>query len=276
VTDGCLRARKSGRFESTERHMKSKALLLSAAAAVVSLGLGQFYLKRLEAEVSGGPKIPVLVAAQDLPAGELLSESSLALRDVPLAYLEARQVKASELKKVLGTRLAAGLKVSESLQWSDLGKFSDRSRVLSGLVQQGQRAVAIDGRSADFQGLLRPGDRVDVLLTTSGKDAASTTITLVQNLLVLSVGGNIARADEENAKGFSRGGGATVSATLAQAQVLTQAQQQGRLTLVLRNSDDVAVVDGTVETNNAHLVPQSAREKAARSAGPKEVIEHVR
>lgn len=256
--------------------MKSKALLLSAVAAVVSLGLGQFYLKRLEAEVSGGPKIPLLVAAQDLPAGELLSESSLALRDVPLAYVEARQVKASELKKVLGTRLAAGLKASETLEWSDLGKFSDRSRVLSGLVQQGQRAVAIDGRSADFQGLLRPGDRVDILLTTSAKEAASTTVTLLQNLLVLSVGANITRADEEVAKSFSRGGGATVSATLAQAQVLTQAQERGRLTLVLRNSGDVAVVEGMVETSGANLLQQGGREKAARNAGTKEAIEHVR
>lgn len=260
--------------------MKSKALLLSAVAALVSLGLGQVYLKRLEAEISGGPKIPLLVAAQDLPAGELLSESSLALRDVPLAYVEARQVKASELKKVLGTRLAAGLKASETLEWSDLGKFSDRSRVLSGLVQQGQRAVAIDGRSADFQGLLRPGDRVDVLLTTSAKEATSTTVTLLQNLLVLSVGANIARADEETAKSFSRGG-ATVSATPAQAQVLTQAQERGRLTLVLRNSADVAVVEGMNETTAANLLQQGGRDRAPsdrapKSPGIKEAIEHVR
>jgi Flp pilus assembly protein CpaB len=134
--------------------------------------------------------------------------------------------------------------------------------------------VAIDSRAADFQGLLRPGDRVDVLLTAGDKGSGSTA-TLLQNLLVLSVGSNIARVDDDAAKGGGRGGGVTVSATLEQAQVLAQAEQRGRLTLVLRNSDDVTVVEGLPETTGANLFAAKDAAPTPRPA-PKGAIEHVR
>lgn len=253
--------------------MKKLGLIVSAAAGVASLGLGQLYFSRLEAEVSGGPKVAVLVAAADVPVGATLTEARLAVRDIPQAYVEGRQVKASELKKVVGARVTGGLQANETLLWTDLAKFSDHSRVLSGLVQQGSRAVAIDSRAADFQGLLRPGDRVDVLLTAGDKGSGSTA-TLLQNLLVLSVGSNIARVDDDAAKGGGRGG-VTLSATLEQAQVLAQAEQRGRLTLVLRNSDDVTVVEGLPETTGANLFAAKDAAPAPRPA-PKGAIEHVR
>lgn len=254
--------------------MKKVGLIISVGAAVASLGLGQLYFQRLEAEVSGGPKVAVLVAAADVPVGATLTEERLAVRDIPLAYVEARQVKASELKKVVGGRVTAGLRANETLLWSDLAKFSDQSRVLSGLVQQGSRAVALDGRSSDFQGLLRPGDRVDVLLTT-GEKVQGTTVTILQNLLVLSVGSNIARVDEQASKSPVRGGGVTVSATLEQAQVLAQAEQRGRLTLVLRNADDITVIEGLPETNGTNLLTVKDAPSSGRGA-TKGTIDHVR
>lgn len=252
--------------------MKQLGLMLSALAAVTSLGLGHLYLQKLEREVSGGAKVAVLVAAADVPAGATLSEERLAVRDIPQAYVEARQVKASELKKVVGTRVSAGLRANETLLWSDLARFSDRARVLSGLVQPGSRAIALDGRTLDFQGLLRPGDRVDVLLTT-GESGASATVTLLQNLLVLSVGSNIARIGEENPKGSLRGSGVALSASPEQAQTLTQAQERGRLTLVLRNADDITVIDGLP---GAGALPASKEREPVARAAVKGGIERVR
>jgi len=254
--------------------MKKVGLIISLGAAVASIGLGQLYFQRLEAEVSGGPKIAVLVAAADVPVGATLTEARLAVRDIPQAYIEGRQVKASDLKKVVGVRVTGGLRANETLLWTDLAKFSDHSRVLSGLVQQGSRAVALDGRSSDFRGLLRPGDRVDVLLTTDEK-VQGATVTLLQNLLVLSVGSNIARVDEEASKAASRGGGVTVSATLEQAQILAQAEVRGRLTLVLRNSEDITVIEGLPETTGATLLGAKDAPTSIRSAA-KGSIDHVR
>ncbi len=259
--------------------MKKLQLILSIAAAAGSVGLAHLYLQRLEAEVSGGPKISVLVAAEDVPVGASLKEAVLAVRDVPQAYLEGRSVRASDLKKILGARVAGGLKANDAVLWSDLAQFSDHSRVLSGLVQDGMRAVAIDSRSADFEGLLQPGDRVDVLFSTGAKEeGGGSTVTLLQNLLVLSVGGSITRADDSTNAGVSRDASVNLSATLEQSQLLVQAAQHGRLTLTLRNSDDIRVVEGVRETGTKDLISAKDRTdwRQAKDAPNKEAIDHVR
>lgn len=258
--------------------MKKVQWIAAIIAAGGSVGLMHLYLSRVEAEISGGPKVPVLVAAEDVPINTPLTEKSLAVRDVPLAYLEGRNVKATELKRILGTRTASGLKANEALLWSDLTQFSDHSRMLSGLIQNGMRAVALDGRTISFDGLLRPGDRIDVVFTTTDKDSNSgSTMTLLQNLLILSVGGDIARDGDKDRKGYDRGG-VTLSATVEQAQVLTQAQQHGRLTLTLRNSEDIAVLESLPETTAKDVLGAKDRKewRAVAKAPAQKEIEHVR
>lgn len=257
--------------------MKKVQWIAATVAAVGAVGLVHLYLERLESEVSGGTKIQVLVAVDDVPIGAPLTEKSLGVRDLPQAYVEARHVRASELKKVLGVRTAAGLKANEALLWSDLSQFSDHGRMLSGLIQNGMRAVALDGGSIDFDGLLRPGDRVDVVFTASEKEVSSgTTVTLLQNLLVLSVAGELVRSDDPNRRRFGHGS-VTLSATVEQAQLLTQAQTRGRLTLTLRSSEDIAVVQGVPETTSKDLL--SAKDRVdwrGRRAPSGKEIEHVR
>jgi Flp pilus assembly protein CpaB len=113
------------------------------------------------------------------------------------------------------------------------------------------RAVSIDGRAADFDGLLRPGDRVDVLFT---EGEATSTHTILQNVLVLSVGSDIAAVDETSGRtSTARGGTVTLAVSSEGAQIVTQAKSHGRLTLSLRNADDIAVVDNLPETSGKTL-----------------------
>lgn len=255
--------------------MKKVQVIIATLLGLGSVGLGHLYLGRLEAEVSGGPKVPVLVASRDVPVGASLKQNFVAIREIPQAYLEDRHVRASDLKKVLQSRIRGGLRSGEALLWSDLSEFNDQSRVLSGLVKQGMRAVMLNGQDVDFGGLLRPGDRVDVLLTT-GDDGEGSTLTLTQNLLVLSVGENIARAGET--KGRIRSGGTvTVATTMQGAQVLAQARRRGQVSLSLRNSDDITMAEGLPETHGSSLTAPSAPQQATtiRSSKPRGRIERV-
>ena len=263
--------------------MKKPVLVLAGVAALAGLGLSHLYLKRLEAEVSGGPKVSVLVVSEDMPIGAVLTEDKLAIRDVPQAYVEERNVRASDAKKVTGVRIAGGLRANEAVLWSDLTKFSEHARVLSGLVQNGLRAVTVDARAADFDGLLRPGDRVDVLFTTLSKDADSgVTTTLLQNLLVLSVGTDLgkrdgATKDKDDALVTGRAGSVTLSATLEQAQLLTQAKERGKLGLTLRNPDDIQLVEGVPLTGAKDVLAAKDRLEWRKPAtGTAKVIDHVR
>jgi pilus assembly protein CpaB len=261
--------------------VKKSAIVVAAVAAIAGLGISNWYLARLEREISGGPRVPVLVAAKDIPIGSAVTEAELAVRDVPEAYLEARHVRASDAKKVLGVRTANGLRANEAVLWSDLATFSEHQRLLSGLVQNGMRAFRIDVRSADFDGLLRPGDRVDVLLTTRGNDAeGSATATLLQNVLVLSVGGDLGKADPEDPQTrtrFSSVSSVTLSTTVEQAQLLTQAREQGQLGLTLRNPDDIQIVEGIPLTSGKDVVLAKDRVDWRRPAPARtRGIEHVR
>lgn len=237
--------------------MKRTGALVCTISAVASVALGYLYTQRLEAEVSGGPRIAVLVAAADIPVATTLTEKLLAVRDLPTAYVESRHIRAVDLKKVIGQRVTDGLKANEALLSSDVAKFSERKQ-LSGLIANGMRAISIDGRAADFDGLLRPGDRVDVLLSIGGNDSGGSTLTLLQNILVLSVGGTTERNDA-NARTYSRGATVTVSSTLEQAQVLTEALRRGKLTLTLRNTDDITLVEGITETSGKDLSSRNSQ-----------------
>lgn len=260
--------------------MKRTGAVVCTISALASVVLGYQYTQRLEAEVSGGPRISVLVAASDIPVATTLTERLLAVRDIPTAYVESRHIRASDLKKVLGQRVTGGLKTNEALLSSDVAKFSER-RQLSGLVANGMRALSIDGRAADFDGLLRPGDRVDVLLSLGGNDSGGSTLTLLQNLLVLSVGGTTERNDA-NARTYGRGATVTISATLEQAQVLTEAMRRGKLTLTLRNADDITLVEGITETSGKDLSARnlqpgrSALDPASNTSSTKGRPDHVR
>jgi Flp pilus assembly protein CpaB len=246
--------------------MKKTSLLLSLAAAVAAVGAGHLYLTRLEAEISGGPKLAVLVAAEDVALGTPLSEKLVALRDVPQAYLDSRQIRGADVKKVLGARVSTALKANDGVLWSDVSSANGSTRVLSGLVERGMRAVAIDARSGNFEGLLRPGDRVDVLFTAGAKGGdVGSTVTLLQNLLVLSVGGNIAKVDEASGRGSWHAGSVTVAASVEDAQILTQAKERGRLSLTLRNSGDITLAEGLPETTSRELEPGALAARERRS-----------
>lgn len=238
--------------------MNRVGILVCSASALASLALGYLYTERLAEEVAGGPKVPVLVAVDNLPVSTVLAEKHLAVRDIPSSYVESRHLKAADLKKVVGQRITEALKANEVILSTDLSKFAEKRR-LSAAVSNGQRAIAIDGRVADFDGLLRPGDRVDVLLSIGDKDAGSGTMTLLQNLLVLSVGGTTSRSDA-NEKTYGRGSSVSVGVNVEQAQLITEALRRGKLTLTLRNSDDITLVEGIPET--------TAKDLAARREPP--------
>jgi pilus assembly protein CpaB len=252
------------RIRPEEFPVKRTGALVCTTSAVVSVVLGYLYTQRLEAEVSGGPRISVLVAASDIPVATTLTEGLLAVRDLPTAYVESRHIRASDLKKVIGQRITDGLKANEALLSTDVAKFSERKQ-LSGLIANGMRALSIDGRAADFDGLLRPGDRVDILLSIGSNDLGGSTLTLLQNILVLSVGGTTERNDP-NARTYSRGATVTVSSTLEQAQILTEALRRGKLTLTLRNTDDITLVEGITETSGKDLSGRNGQ--VTRAASP--------
>lgn len=222
------------------------------------------YMQRFEREASGGVLIPIVAARQDLPLGTELTEAMLVVREVPSRYVEGRHVQASDLPRILGIPVTSEIHAAESVLWTDLAN-SEQRRDLSSLVRPGLRAVTVpaDPRST-FGGLLRPGDRVDVLLTAERGDQQVTT-TILQNVLVLATGRDTGGGRREEAE--VRASQVTLGVTLDQGQTLATADAEGTLTLVLRHPADITLVEGLpARTTNDVLRRASSAPTAGASA----------
>jgi pilus assembly protein CpaB len=254
--------------------VNKKAFLIAVITALAGIATAHFYLTRLEHEATGGARIPVLIAARDLKPGTVLKDALLGVRPVPQAYVGERNIYARDSKKVMGIRVSTLIKANEPILWSDLAMIAQPGRDLSGAVQDGKRAVSLPAQSSTFEGLLRPGDRVDILFTPSTGEETSI---LLQNILVLAVGGQLSEDTEEAPSSFS-GRTVTLSVSIEESQLLTQAEHQGLLKLVLRNPEDIELLEGVPKTLRADLVQQAAAaQRRAATANPQpRAIDHVR
>jgi pilus assembly protein CpaB len=255
--------------------MNTKAILAAVGAAVLGIVMLGLYMQRFEDEASGGEPILVLTAVQDIPLGIALTADMVVARELPAAYLEDRHITVADQERVMGVRVVSGIRAGESILWTDLATTTDTSRDLSSLVRSGMRAITIQAdQSATFGGLVRPGDRVDVLMTLTRPSTGSTitldedrvTIALLQNLLVLAAGqdtGAIQRA--ATTRPPTQMNDVTLSTTVEQAQLLAFSQQRGRLTLLLRHPDDITVIEGLPETTTDDIIEPVRRETRQRT-----------
>ena len=246
------------------------ALLVASVVAAVGALLLVLYLRRFEEEASGGAPVKVLMAVKSLEPGSLLTEDAIAVRVVPVAYVESRAVRESDRAKVLGLRIATAVQPNQSVFWTDLAIATDDRRDLSSLVQPGMRAVTIRAANDDKSfALIRPGDRVDVIATlapekASGEKVAGekAAVVLLQNILVLAVGletGNEVPASGARSSGDSRQQVMSLSLNLQEAQLVALALDRGRITVALRNPSDLRVTEGMSDLSSTALVESTSR-----------------
>lgn len=173
--------------------------LFSLLAGAASFSLVRGYAAELEAlRPTTGELIQVVVAAADLPRGAVLTEPNLAIRQVPAAYAPPGAFRSIDqaIGRVLSSDLAEGEPLSQTRVGSEGGPVAS-------LVPSGLRAFVVPaGLPA---GVVRPGDRVDVLATFGGPHPYTETVGV--GLEVLSV-------IDEAAGTFEAGGSAGSSLVL--------------------------------------------------------------
>ena len=229
-------------------------LLASVSVGLLGAVLLAVYMREFERRAAGGAPVALVATRRDVSAGEPLSETMLITHVVPESYVEQRQVLAADLSKVLGVRAAIDLAANQTLAWTDLVSTPRHLASLSARVPPGMRAVSIEhaGRRT-FGELLRPGDRVDVLLTRSqpNTDSRLVTVPLLQNLLILAVGDSIRATHLEGSP--TRPDSVTVLVTIEQASLLAQARHGGEITLALRNESDLEIAEDLPETDDSDI-----------------------
>lgn len=194
--------------------------------------------------------VKVVVASQNLAPGTLLSGQTVAVREVPSAFLHAEAVAADRWSTVSGRVLARPVRAGEPVLMSHLAQ--DLSAGFSSQLAPGMRALTIPvDEESSISGMLAPADRIDLFFTTtSGNDAV--TLPLLLNVPVIATGirtlSNDALVERERIGHYRT---VTVSVTPQEAAKITHAQDAGKLTITLRqpnDSDDIAVARVTKDT----------------------------
>jgi pilus assembly protein CpaB len=234
--------------------VKARPLFLGVVAGLVAVALLLLYLRRVEQEASGGRKVQVLVAIELIPRGKPITEAMLGSRDLPLAYVDERVLRASDKDKILGLKATSTIPVQQSLVWNDVMAVKDDQRALSALVQPGNRATPIRVQITDVLSLVHPGDFVDILCVCG--EAKDSTV-LLQRVLVLATGMETSVAGL--GKEVQRATVLTVSASLQESQLLTVAMEKGKLNAIVRNPNDQRITEAPADVSQAALTDATRR-----------------
>lgn len=225
--------------------MESRMLIVGAMSTLIGVALLYAYMERFEREATGGELVQVAMLTLDIDPGTELVASMIAASPIPERYLESRHILFADADKALGMRVGLAGKAGEALLWTDLAGMQAEVRMLSQLVPEGMRAMPVRVHRGSLSRLLRPGDLVDVLFTSSANHS-TTTSTLLQGILVLAIGDDLGSSSSSRSSG-ARSGEVTVSVTPDQVRLLATRSHEGDLELVLRNPDDVVRVEDNVQ-----------------------------
>ncbi|MEO6078689.1 MAG: Flp pilus assembly protein CpaB [Steroidobacteraceae bacterium] len=200
----------------------------------------------------------VVVAAADLPRGEPLDATRLAVRKMPKEFLPEDAVPVERAGELIGARTAIQIRRGTPVVQAALHTGSPPQR-LSMVLAGERRALTIAVDQANSQaGNLAPGDWVDLYYSrSSGGDAVLAP--LLQHVEVLATGAALLGddADADSRVPERNFGTITLGLSATDAVRVVLAQQSGSLSVVLRASTDTSQISSEPRSSRELLVRPS-------------------
>jgi pilus assembly protein CpaB len=254
TTAGAIPSRGSG---------SKRALIVALTFGLISAFLVFAFLNRSDG-AGGGATVPVLVAGQDIPLGQEITDQNVTLKSLPTVAKHPNaftdKTKASALHQVATVPLAAG----EQILSSQVTKNSSEVG-LAALIPEGHRAVAISVSEVTAGGgFIKAGDFVDVIgqfqANTAPPSSAVLALpkgesgnkvyvaaTVLQNVKVLAIGQTAELPQQTSgtsadslkpSKDVTQAKSVTLALTPDEAQKVFLAEQIGTLRLAGRKLGD--------------------------------------
>lgn len=223
-----------------------RTLIVLGVALVAAMAASFFAyvgMQRMALSASRPTTVPVVAAAREIPLGSLITREDVKLVDWPASSPVAGAI--SRVEDAVDRGALMGIVVNEPLTTAKVAAQG----VGSGLpptITKGMRALSLKvNEVVGVAGFVVPGSRVDVLVTIEVPDASGAggrdnrmTRVVVSNAQVLTAG---TRIDQETATKEGKPIAAsvvTVLVTPEDAERLALAQNEGQITLTLRNPLD--------------------------------------
>ncbi len=200
-------------------------------AAVVTALAVYSYLSYLRAQIPlSGRMVPMVVAANDIDSGVVVTAEMLEIDSFPERYLPEEALSSSDA--AVGRVAAVPILEGEPVTSRRLGNDGGSSSV----VPDGMRAYSLSPDTLDGLALApKAGDRVDVLATFAREGGNAETVTVIKAAKVASVGGSKGSGSGVASQLGVGGGkaGITLLLTPEQAEALAQSEALGKIALVL-------------------------------------------
>lgn len=209
--------------------------------------------------VVAAPTRKVLALATDVPAGTPLTAENLGWIDWPEANLRPEFLDQTAhpdgIAELVGRVPLSALFAGDPVRPQTLGDGS--ASKLSALLSPGMRGVSVMVAAETASGgFIKPGDRVDVVLTR-GTATGPVSRAILTQVRVIALNADLAPTtgskaqkaepelgskpkDEKEPETFGGSAIATLELSAVQADIIMSALQTGKLSLVLRASADIA------------------------------------
>lgn len=188
------------------------------------------------------PTVDVLVAAANIPGGDVLSPEAVRWEPWPEAHVSDRFItrpdRPEAIEELAGTFLNSGFAVGEPISKSRLMAVNEN--MLSNKIEPGMLAAAVKvSAESAAGGFILPGDRVDVIHTMNtaggeGQPARNNSRIIISNVRVLAIDQTAAQTPEGTVLGKT----ATLELSPPDAARIMSADASGLLSLALRSMSD--------------------------------------
>jgi pilus assembly protein CpaB len=248
-------------------------LILSIALGTAAVLMVRNYLSGEKVSMTQGLEpVRVVVASKNIPANVPITMEMVASRGVPKKFVHANAIYPEEGDLLIGRELLYPVRAGDPILWMDF-KGGERYRGFSSMIREGERALTLRvDESSGIAGMLQPGDHIDILgtFTDSSKttelganrgSGVSTTITLLQNVVVLAVGTMTSAGSGGRTGGREGSGMLTLLVTPEEAELLVHAEQSGNLQNILRNPGDIETFENLPRITFTDILQPKIREE---------------
>lgn len=257
-----------------------KLLIIAIACGVLAALLGWLYLKAKESQYRAAYQpaqqimISVIVPKVDIGKAQPLTAENVAIMEVPREYLPSNAVLSADWPSLENRMTVQSLERGRPISWdameqSGVSRFSEN-------VELGKRVKTVTvNKINSFDGMLRPGDRIDLLGSFSAQDIGlqqqpnfsdEVVINVLDDVVVLAAGREDAKGrkyenfyDRSTPDGFNMNF-TTLSLMLTPAQVarVELAEKAGEMIAVLRHPKDSSTAELGQVTVSSLLDPLPA------------------
>jgi pilus assembly protein CpaB len=179
--------------------------------------------------------VDIAVAVVSLPWGTKITSEKITMKPYLKDSLPPGTFNDSE--KLINRVVISPVKLNEPILESRLAG-GESGGGIGAIVTPGKRAIAVKGNKViGLSGLIKPSDRVDILVTIKKESTKKTMTKLVlENILVLATGSELAQNDKGDPLPIDV---YTLEVTPEEGEKLALASTNGELQFALRNETDV-------------------------------------